>query len=60
MSTEIKVIARSVPAIAIVLGFLLIFSGISIGNEEMTNSGWTLIIIGFVLQVLYLISRTRW
>jgi len=60
MSTEIRVIAKSVPAIAIVLGFLLLLTGMSSGNEEMTSSGWIFVILGFVLQVMWLLTRRRW
>jgi|Deesub1362A_J573_1020465.scaffolds.fasta_scaffold00150_51 hypothetical protein len=59
MSAEIKVFARSVPAIALVLGFLLLISGFTTGNEEMRSVGWTFVIIGFVLQVFWLFRRRR-
>jgi len=57
MSVIIKVIASSVPAICIVLGFLLLVSGFSLSNDGIIRSGWALIIIGVILQVLWLISR---
>ena len=47
MSVLIKVLANTVPAITIVLGFLLILS-----DKEI--SGWNFFLIGFVLQVLWL------
>jgi hypothetical protein len=52
MNYDLKVIARSVPAILIVLGFIAAF-GLNDG------SGWFLIILGVVLQLLYLASRYR-
>jgi len=47
MSVAIKIFANSVPAITIVLGFLLILA-----DED--GSGWTFVLMGFVLQVLWL------
>ena len=52
MSVLIKVFANTVPAISIVLGFLLILSG----NEA---SGWVFVLMGFVLQVMLLFLFRR-
>jgi len=59
MSVSIKVLAYTVPAICMVLGFLLIFVGLSTGNDGMTRSGWMVVIMGFILQVLWLLTRRR-
>jgi len=59
MSVSIKVLAYTVPAICMVLGFLLIFVGLSTENDGMTRSGWMVVIIGFILQVLWLLTRRR-
>ena len=47
MSVFIKVFANTVPAIAITLGFLLILA-------DKGGEGWFFVLMGFVLQVLWL------
>ncbi len=47
MSVFIKVFANTVPAITIVLGFLLILA-------DRGGEGWIFVLLGFVLQVLWL------
>ena len=59
MTAEIRVFANTVPAICLVLGFILIFYGYTTGNETMVNSGWTFVIIGVILQILWLILIRR-
>jgi len=59
MSVSIRVLAYTVPAICMVLGFILIFVGLSTANDGMTRSGWVLVIMGFILQVLWIFSRRR-
>jgi len=57
MPAEIRVFAYTVPAISLVLGFVLILIGTSSNNEVMTTSGWTFVIVGVVLQILWLFRR---
>ena len=47
MSVAIRVIANTVPAITMVLGFLLILA-------DRGGEGWIFVLMGFVLQVLWL------
>jgi hypothetical protein len=57
VSVDIKVFAYSVPAICIVLGFLLIVLGSLRGDSSLSSSGWTFVFLGVVLQVLWLFRR---
>jgi len=61
MSVEAKleVIAKSVPAILIVLGFLLIFVGYSVSpiNEPEINTGGVMIFSGIALYVIELLIK---
>ena len=59
LSVRINVIAYTVPAICIVLGFLLILGGETGDKSSLTNTGYLLIVMGFILQVLWL-RRRRW
>jgi len=57
MPAEIRVFAKTVPAISLVLGFILILIGTSNNNEVMATSGWTFVIVGVVLQIFWLFRR---
>lgn len=46
MDVDIKVVAYSFPAISLVLGFLLVLSGVTGNNPELTRWGVILIVIG--------------
>lgn len=59
MSVNIRVIAYTVPAIAMVLGFILLFTGFSTENGEMIRAGWMLIVMGFLLQIFWLLTKIR-
>jgi len=48
----LKIIATSVPAVCIALGFVAIFG-------FKSGSGWWFVLIGVILQALYLIGRFR-
>ena len=50
MKIELKGIAKTVPAICILLGFIAIFL-------FRSGLGWIFVISGIILQVLFLLSR---
>jgi len=55
MSVVIKVFASVPPAIMMVLGFLLIITGSSTDNAQLTNFGVWFVVGGIFLQVLWII-----
>jgi len=57
MPTEIKVFAYTFPTICLVLGFLLILYGNSTNNGVMTSSGWTFIVVGVIMQIMWLFRK---
>ena len=56
---DIKVLARTPPAIMIVLGFLLIVTGLTADNPHMVEYGNWFIIGGVVLQILWILSKSK-
>ena len=52
MDVDIKVIAYSFPAISLTLGFLLLLSGATSNNSELTRWGSALIVLGFVAYLI--------
>ena len=52
MDVNIKVVAYSFPAIALVLGFLLIFTGASSNNPDLTAWGGIFVVIGIVAYLI--------
>jgi len=52
MDVDIKVIAYSFPAIALVLGFLLIFTGASSNNPDLTTWGSIFVVIGIIAYLI--------
>lgn len=59
ISTIIEIFASNPPSIAIALGFLLLFFGHIMEDASMINSGWGFAVIGFLLQVLWLLLFRR-
>jgi hypothetical protein len=57
MGIDIKVLAYTFPAICIVMGVILLITGQQMNSSELRTWGGNLIIIGAVLQALYLILR---
>jgi hypothetical protein len=57
MSVSIRVLAYTFPAICIVMGVILLITGQEMSSPELKTWGGNLIIIGAVLQVLYLILK---
>ena len=57
----INIIAKTVPAIIIVCGFLLIFyyGGAYADDPDVVQIGVWMVIGGFVLQILWLFTRKR-
>jgi hypothetical protein len=57
MAINIRVLAYTFPAICIVMGVILLIAGQQMNSPELRTWGGNLIIIGAVLQALYLILR---
>ena len=55
MDVDIKVFAYSFPAISLVLGFLLILTGSTGNNPELTRWGTIFVIIGVVAYAIPII-----
>jgi hypothetical protein len=53
----IEVFASNPPSILFALGFILLLFGYAINNSGMTSAGWIFVIIGVVLQILWLVLR---
>ena len=51
----VEVFARSPPAILIALSFVLLFIGFTANVAEMVTAGWVFLILGLILQVLWLL-----
>ncbi len=58
MVLNVRVFAYGFPSLALVLGFLLLFTGFSQNNQAIVQAGWGFVAVGVILQIFYLISRT--
>jgi hypothetical protein len=52
MDVDIKVVAYSFPAIALVLGFLLLLTGASSNNPDLTRWGGIFVVIGIIAYII--------
>ncbi len=59
MIIRIGAFAYGFPALALVLGFLLVFAGFNTNNQAEVQYGEGLVVVGVLLQVFYLLSRAR-
>jgi hypothetical protein len=50
----IKIFADNPPSILFALGFVLLLLGYLANNTGMIDAGWIFVILGFILQVLWL------
>lgn len=55
MDVDIKVIAYSFPAIALVLGFLLLLTGAGSSNPDLTRWGGIFVVIGIIAYLIPII-----
>jgi hypothetical protein len=53
----IEIIASNPPSILFALGFVLLLAGYVSDNASIVDAGWIFVVIGVVLQVLWLILR---
>jgi hypothetical protein len=53
----IEIIASNPPSILFALGFILLLAGFISDNVGMIDAGWAFVVLGAVLQVLWLIFR---
>jgi hypothetical protein len=53
----IEILAANPPSILFALGFILLFFGYTTGNSGLTSAGWILIIIGVILQIIWIIAK---
>jgi hypothetical protein len=53
----IEVIASNPPSILFALGFILLLFGYLANNAGMIDAGWIFVVIGVILQVLWLVMR---
>jgi len=63
LSLSIRVVATTAPPVALILGFVLVFSGIASNSQMMVQAGWVFVAVGVALQLAYLASRyvvTAW
>ncbi len=56
---RIGVFAYGFPALALALGFLLLLAGFNANNQPEIQTGEGLVVVGVLLQLLYLFSRRR-
>jgi Zn-dependent membrane protease YugP len=55
----VEVFASNPPSILIALAFVLLFFGFTIQVADMINAGWIFLVIGVLLQVLWLFLSKR-
>jgi len=53
----IEIFAANPPSILFALGFILIFFGYTTGNSDMISAGWIFVIIGVILQIIWIIAK---
>jgi hypothetical protein len=56
MSFVFNVKAQSVPAILIVVGAFLMITGESMGDALLTSAGWACIILGVIVEFVYILA----
>lgn len=59
MSFVTKIIAYTVPAVCIVLGFTMLITGYSGGPPSLVMPGWIFFATGVILQILWLFMRIK-
>jgi hypothetical protein len=51
----IEIFASNPPSIFIALGFVFLLIGYGGNNRDFVGAGWIFVILGFILQVLWLV-----
>ena len=49
--------AQTVPAILVVLGFVLMYYGRSMGDAWLAESGWLMVIFGVIVEIFYVLAE---
>lgn len=53
----IEIFANNPPSILFALGFVLLLLGYTANNGNFASAGWVFVVLGVVLQVLWLVKK---